>query len=71
MRPDNGADAAQDDLFVGCLFARDVYLIAFALRRAHCVLVTKPGAPPKMLGFDRALPPRKFCEKFLDPHQIL
>jgi hypothetical protein len=25
------------------------------------------GAPPKSLGFDRAMGLRKFCEKFLEP----
>jgi hypothetical protein len=27
-----------------------------------------PGAPPKMLGFVAAIPPRKFCEEFLERH---
>ena len=49
------------------IYSFDVCLIASLLRRARELLFwrSQAGVPQKTLGFDRALGPRKFCEKFL------
>ena len=56
---------AQGDLFVGCLFASVVLLIVSHSVDALFILRSQTGVGQKTLGFARALPPRKFCEKIL------
>src|SRR5262249_2055807 len=57
VRPDDGTDAAQDDLFVRCLFVSDVCLITLhrVVRISFCVI--KPRGYPKNASFARRAAP--------------
>jgi hypothetical protein len=66
VRPDDGADAVQQDLFVCGLLITLFVWINFTPRHALCDLSDWGwGPPPKFIARSRPMPPRKFVLKFL------
>jgi hypothetical protein len=72
VRPDDGANAVQQDLFVCGLLITLFVWVGFTPRHALCDLSDWGwGVPPKLLGRSRAMPLRKNCVDFLDPRSAL